>query len=204
MSLIFNVLPVGLIGTNCYLVVNDATHTCLVIDPGGDSERIITKLKELNVTPIAILLTHAHVDHISGITGVLKSFPGLPVFLDDNDRLLYQSPSNAIPPWIPAAKGLPSSQEFCPIENFPFRVIKTPGHTQGSVCFYFEKENVLISGDTLFDGAIGRTDLPGGNFKQLVQSITTQLFCLPEATIVYPGHGASTTIHSAKNIGNLF
>lgn len=194
MTIKISAFPVGFLGTNCYFVINSETSQCLIVDPGGDPQHLLNKLNDLHLEPRAILLTHAHVDHINAIPELKKQFPDLPVMMHEHDLPLYHSKDNSILPWIPATQNLPDTQPFSDIEGFDITLIHTPGHTQGGVCYYLPSISSLISGDTLFDGDIGRTDLPGGNYRQLVSSITEKLFTLPEETIVYPGHGSSSTI----------
>lgn len=187
-------LPVGLLGVNCYLVWDEHSSTGLVIDPGDEPERITGMIRQQGVTPRAILLTHAHVDHIRGVGGVAAAF-AIPVWLHPADRPLYASPANALPPWLPAAEGLPAPcPELPALPELPVRVLHTPGHTPGGVCYHLPAAGMLFTGDTLFQDSIGRTDLPGGDAAALLRSIRTQLLPLPPATRVCPGHGAETTL----------
>ena len=187
-------LPVGPLEVNCYLAYDPAGREALVIDPGDDAEHIVATVRENGLRPAGVLLTHAHVDHIRGVSGVVQQF-GIPVMLHPDDESLYFSPANALLPWVPAATGLPQPSSVpCGLDGLSFSVIATPGHTPGGVCFHFGEASVLFSGDTLFQASIGRTDLPGGDMQTLLTSIRERLLPLPPDTRVYPGHGPPTTI----------
>lgn len=192
---------VGAIGVNCYVVYDDTAPDCLIIDPGDEPQKIINAIQELHLKPIGILLTHAHVDHIRGVSDVSARF-GLPVWCHANDRVIYSSPDNALLPWLPAAKDLPDIMDGEPpqLPTQTYEIIETPGHTPGGVCYYFRQSNVLYSGDTLFQGTYGRTDLPGGHHLSLVNSIRNKLLTLPWKTVVYPGHGGSTCIENEQGV----
>ncbi len=193
-------LTVGPLEVNCYLLANPRRGWGLVIDPGDEAERLISRIKQLDFAPSAILLTHAHVDHIRGVSSLAAAF-SCPVWLHPADHELYHSPANGLPPWLPAAENLPRPiSAVPPNETGPaFSVLHTPGHSPGSCCFYFEEESVLFCGDTLFAGSVGRTDLPGGDQAQLLNSIRQQLLPLPPRTRVMPGHGPPTTIEEEKS-----
>ncbi|MDT8389039.1 MAG: MBL fold metallo-hydrolase [Lentisphaeria bacterium] len=191
-------ISVGVLEVSCYLVWEPESGEGLVIDPGDDAAAVIEAIRADGVKPAAVFLTHAHVDHIRGVPGIVNHF-NIPVILHAGDHGLYHSPNNALLPWIPAAEKLPEPGEMPAFSHLPApRIIHTPGHTQGGVCLYFPTENILFTGDTLFAGSIGRTDFPGGDAEQLIQSIHIQLLTLPDSTIVYPGHGLSTTIGDEK------
>ena len=196
------VLPVGAIGTNCCLVYDDAAKLLCIIDPGGDGAQIADAARSFAPERMQILLTHAHVDHISGIGELVKELPGTPVWVHPDDRGMYLSPDNALEPWLPAAKGLPIPQEQVP-EVPGMKILPLPGHTPGGVGYYFAAEKMLFSGDTLFAGSVGRTDLPGGDWDTLLRSISQTLFALPDDVQVFCGHGPATTIGSEKH-GNPY
>lgn len=197
----FHSVIVGMLEVNCYLVQPDGSDTLFIIDPGGDPNLILQQRKEFDASKNVILLTHAHVDHISGIAELMKLLPVDGVYLSPDDVPLYESPENSIPPFIPAAVGLPPTT--WPLEQPSITVFQTPGHSLGGVCYYFKEMNLLFTGDTLFRGSVGRTDLPGGNYDTLMNSIRTQLLMLPADVRVYPGHGPSTTI-GAECVNNPF
>ena len=189
---------VGVFETNCYFVYPKQRGTLYIIDPGGDEEKL---LETITAFPDAgryqILLTHAHVDHISGAGAVAKKLGLSCVYLHPADHPLYENPENALLPYLPPAKNLPPTQ--WPPEMADFSIITTPGHSPGGVCYYFESLNSLFSGDTLFSGSIGRTDLPGGDYDSLMKSIREKLMILPEKLAVFPGHGEQTTIGIEKS-----
>ena len=198
MKITIETLPVGMLAVNCYLVWESVGRKALIIDPGDEAEEIVREIREKALIPTAILLTHAHVDHIRGVRGVAAEF-GIPVLVSAEDRKLYLSPDNALMPWLSAAKDLPMPVDSLPpVDGLEYTVIHTPGHTPGGVCYYFADDNILFSGDTLFQGSVGRTDLAGGDAEQLMNSIQTKLLNLPSNTRVYPGHGNVTTIGNER------
>lgn len=190
-------LPVGPLQANCYLLKAD-NGSGFIIDPGDEADNIIAAVECLAMTPSEILLTHGHVDHIRGVPETAERF-NVPVFLHSGDTDLYHSPKNEIFPLITAAKNLPP---FSSVDSkqpgSELEIISTPGHTPGGCCYYFPQHNCLFSGDTLFCGSIGRTDLEGGDSQSLRKSIKQKLFPLPADTVVYPGHGPATTIGEEK------
>jgi len=191
--------PVGPLACNCTLIGDEDAHEAVVIDPGDEIGRIHRRLNELGLTLKQILITHAHIDHVGGALE-LKRLTGAPIFLNENDLPLLKmmdsqagwlgitTPDTA-PPDEALADGL-----VVGLARYPALVLHTPGHTQGSVCLHFASQKLLIAGDTLFAGSIGRTDLPGGNFDQILDSICSRLLVLPDETEVLPGHGPVTTI----------
>ena len=190
-------IQVGSFEVNCSLLENEGK--ALVIDPGQESDRIISALEQKGWEPEAILLTHGHFDHVNGIPGLLKRFPELPVFISEEDAKVMSHPMNTLPPeyspvTIPAKNLRTDFRSSSPFALFPsLSVIPTPGHTPGGVCYFFPQEKLLLSGDTLFAGSVGRTDLPGGDMATLMRSLDS-LRALPEDTVVIPGHGMTTTI----------
>jgi glyoxylase-like metal-dependent hydrolase (beta-lactamase superfamily II) len=192
----FTVEVVGMLDVNCYLVPVESSRKLYIIDPGGDTERIVEAAKKYDFNEAIILLTHAHVDHISAVGEVADALNASKVFVHKGDINLYKSPNNHLMPYIPAAKNLP--EVTSEISGDDFEVIETPGHSQGGVCFYFKQIPAVFVGDTIFSNSIGRTDLPGGNHAQLVRSIKEKLMTLPEDLKLYPGHGPATTVGSEK------
>lgn len=197
--MILESFPVGPIACNCTILGDEQTHEAIVIDPGAEVSRIHRRLIELGLTLKQILITHAHLDHIGGAVR-LKKLTDAPIYLNENDiELLGMADSQAAWMGIPVPEtalpdeGLDNGQ-VVGLERYPATVLFTPGHTQGSVCLYFAPEKLLIAGDTLFAGSIGRTDLPGGNYEQIINSLHTQVLTLPDETRVITGHGPETMI----------
>lgn len=197
------ILPVGLLQCNCSVFGDEQSHEAIVIDPGAEIETITEVLAEHGLTAKAIIVTHAHIDHVAGASK-LRALTGAPVYLNSNDtELLDALPVQAS--WLgmetPERTEVDaelSDGRVLQLGNAEFRVLHTPGHTQGSSSIWIPHENKLVAGDTLFRDSIGRTDLPGGNGRQLLSSIKSLLLPLPEETVVIPGHGPSTTIGREK------
>lgn len=188
------VLTLGAFYTNCFLLATTDGKAC-VMDPGFEPETIDAELKKRNLQLQAILLTHAHADHIGAVPELVRRH-GVPVYLHPDDREIYYSEANAFPPLLPRIPDLPE-----PVSSLPSlppglcpTILHTPGHTPGGVSFYFPDSGVIFAGDTLFYHSIGRTDFPGGDREQLSRSIRQSLFTLPVETVVYAGHGPETSI----------
>ncbi len=190
-------IPNGQFVENCYLVIDEASRQCAVIDPGEEAGLILHKLAAAQVDPVAIWLTHAHIDHVLGVARV-KEATGAPVFLHPADRALYERvPEQAVAFGLSAPRLPPPDHAFAQgdlvrVGSLEFQVRHAPGHSPGSVCL--AGPGVVFTGDVLFQGSIGRTDLPGGDFETLLQSIERELLVLPDSTIVYGGHGPHTTV----------
>jgi len=201
--MIHEILPVGMLGCNCSILGDPATREAMVIDPGDDIDQITAILDRHQLTVKMIIITHAHIDHIGGAQK-LRALTGAPVYMNENDSFLadnlamqaawlgIETPQN---PGIdtPAREG-----DVLRAGAIEAQVIHTPGHTPGSISLFIPAENKLIAGDTLFKGSIGRTDLPGGDFRTIMMSIRDKLYTLPETTIVIPGHGEPTDIATEK------
>ncbi len=193
---------VGMVGTNCYVVSNEETSECFLVDPGAYSDKVIAYIREHELKPQAILLTHGHFDHIMGLDGVLREFP-IPVYAQEEEEILLKDASyNASVSYGPAYTFSGASYikdgQILELAGMTIRAIHTPGHTIGGCCYYIESEHVLFSGDTLFHDSVGRTDFPTGSQSQLVRSIREKLLGLPEETVVCPGHKSETTIGHEK------
>ena len=198
-AIILETFPVGPLQCNCTILGDPATHEAIVIDPGEEISRIHRRLTELGLKLTQILITHAHIDHIGGALR-LKHLTGAPILLNQNDlpllAMMEQQASwlgTATPETTPPDASLADGMRVG-LDSYPAEILHTPGHTQGSVCLHFAPMKLLIAGDTLFAGSIGRTDLPGGNARQIIDSIHSRLMVLPEETQVIPGHGPATTV----------
>ncbi|WP_262173346.1 MBL fold metallo-hydrolase [Saccharococcus sp. Marseille-Q5394] len=197
--------PLGPIQTNCYVVYNREGE-CLVIDPGEEGDRIIAEIEKTNGKPLAILLTHAHFDHIGAVDRVRNHF-GIPVHIHEAEHDWLGNPDlngSSRYPGLPLVKNKDADQFLqegeLNIGPFQLEVRHTPGHSPGSVSFVFKEAQFAVVGDTLFKGSIGRTDLPGGDTKTLLQSIHDKLLTLDDEIVVYPGHGPSTTTEEEKDM----
>lgn len=199
-------IPVGPYEVNCY-VLWQAGPEALVVDPGAEADRIESVLSRNGLKVAAYLLTHGHADHLCALATLHRIRPA-PFAMHPEDAEWAFLPRNQIPPHYPAPERPQgifrelSHSQACTDAGLEYRVLATPGHTPGGVCFYFPAERVLISGDTLFAGSVGRTDRPGGAARVLQRSLRT-LTMLPDDTRVYPGHGPETTIGAEKKY-NIF
>ena len=185
--------------TNCYIIADEETKEAMVIDPGGEAEKILELLDILGAKVKYIYLTHCHGDHIGALNEVKSKKNGMILIQKDDYEGLKKPEINLtgtlceIPIAIEADSRV-NDGDILHIGNLEFEVIHTPGHTKGGSSLYCEKEKMLFSGDTLFKGAWGRTDLPTSSFEDIISSISNKLLVLPDETIVYPGHGISTKI----------
>lgn len=186
-------IQVGGYGVNCSILSQGSK--AWIVDPGHEGERIIALLAQNSLEPMGILLTHAHFDHITGTAALQKEFPSLPVYVGTPDAVMFGHPFNQMPgeyPSIGTPANIHDANELTICD-----VIKTPGHTPGGVCYYFPEDKLLLSGDTLFAGSVGRTDFPGGSMAELLNSLR-KLMELPDDTLVIPGHGDFTTIGAER------
>ena len=189
-------ISVGLYEVNCSIL--DMGGKAWIVDPGSEAERIADICKKAGLVPEAILLTHAHFDHIGAIPDLQAAFPGLPVYIGDADMKVITHPMNRMEPFYPLInEPKPLMSASLLEERGGIKVIPTPGHTPGGVCYHFTEDALLLSGDTLFAGSVGRTDFPGGDIAALARSLAA-LAKLPDETTVVPGHGPETTIGAEK------
>lgn len=186
------ILTVGPLAVCCYLVICPETGKTAIIDPGGDENRILKKLEELRVTPVYILATHGHADHVCGAWRLRRELH-VPVVMHEADDTFFRTPEAmavfsawGFEPNEPADFTFKDGDVFS-VGILRLKVLHTPGHSPGSVCFY-DGEKYLFTGDTLFVGAVGRADLPGGNFQEMLRSIESKILSLPDETIILPGH----------------
>lgn len=198
-------LILGDFETNCYVVrMDESASDCLVIDPGMGADSLIEFLRQHQFHPVATLLTHGHVDHIVGTTALHQHFPEARIYIHKLDAPMLTDPHAN----LSAFAGIVFAAEPADVlledgdtveqAGITLKVLHTPGHTPGGICLYAQQEGLVFVGDTLFADSVGRTDFPGGDMDQLVESIRMKLFTLPDATAVYPGHGMRTTIGREK------
>lgn len=201
--MVFENVVVGALGVNCFILGCKETGLGIVVDPGDEVERILAEVQRQKLSLVAIINTHGHFDHIGGNLQLTQTTKA-PLYIHQAD-----APMLARVAQVSAMYGLPGENSpeadhaledrmVITFGNQQLQVIHTPGHTPGGCCLYLEQHQKLIAGDTLFADGVGRTDLPGGSHSQLVESIKTRLFCLPDTVQVYPGHGPATTIGHEK------
>lgn len=199
----FDVIVVGPLGVNCSLLGCQSTGQAVVVDPGGDAERILAAIQQRGLTVTTIINTHGHFDHV-GANARLKQATGAELMIHPADQPMLSRVTTVAGMYGMQAENSPEPDrlledgQIIRFGQHALQVIHTPGHTPGGCCLYLEAEQKLISGDTLFADGVGRTDLPGGSHEQLVTSIRTRLFTLPDQIEVWPGHGPATTIGHEK------
>ena len=192
-------LAVGLLGCNCTVLGDEESREAIVVDPGYDIPRILAVLAKHQLTVKQIVVTHAHIDHIASALD-LKQITGAPILYSEADLPLVAMMDaqadwlNVAIPTVKPPDHSPKDGEQVSVRGIDVTVLHTPGHTEGSLCLHVPAANLLLAGDTLFAGGVGRTDLPGGNTEKLLSSIRERLLPLPDATQVIPGHGPATTI----------
>lgn len=201
-KLIIEKTTLGVCVTNCYYIHREGSNKAILIDPAENGRYLFQLIKEKNLELSAILLTHGHFDHIMG-GDELRKLSGVKIYAPKAEEdLLLDSEANISAIWATPYTLKPDvfydDGDEIDIEGMQFKVITTPGHTVGSCCLYLEKDAVLFSGDTLFQGSVGRTDFPTGSAGQLARSLREKILTLPENVLVYPGHGPSTDIGYEK------
>lgn len=201
--MIFQMMQVGPLGVNCYIVGDEPAREVAVIDPGGNARQIAETLANLRVMVKAILVTHAHFDHVMGVEA-LKRATGAPLMVGAKEKPLLESVEKqgktfgiAVPP-IPDPERWLSEGDMVEIGSLKLQVLDVPGHSPGSIALYDAQDGVVFVGDVLMRGTVGRTDFAGGSFEDLLRSIRTKLYTLPDGTKVYSGHGPMTTIGEEK------
>lgn len=203
--MIINHLILGEYHTNCYILrESKAAKDCLIIDTGLDVDELIDFLKQHNLNPVAVVITHGHADHVTGLAALRNRFPHIKVYIHKLDAGMLNGEKDN----LASVAGVPFNPEHADFTvedgdvieqaNIKLDVLHTPGHTQGGICLYSKNDAIIFTGDTLFADSVGRTDIPGGNAEQLIRSIQQKLCPLPDDTIVYPGHGHQTTIAREK------
>ncbi|MDW5299915.1 MAG: MBL fold metallo-hydrolase [Sedimentibacter sp.] len=199
--MIFEAITVGSYYSNCYIVGSDETKEAAIIDPGAEFNKIDKKIIELGVKPKMIILTHAHGDHIGAVEELVEKY-GVKVYIHADDaQALIDSQTNlskvlfgkniSINP-----DGMLKDGDELHLSDLKFEIIHTPGHTKGGICI--KVGNIMMTGDTLFNNSIGRTDFPGGSFEEIINSIQEKIFKYDEDIIIYPGHNSPSTIKSEK------
>lgn len=190
--------------TNTYILYNEETMEGLVVDPSFSPEQYIKAIKEKKIHLTSIFLTHAHVDHMAGMNELRKAFPEARMYMDKRGRPFLRDPERNLsymfptPTLVDDADVWVKDGDEIETSGYTFQVIDTSGHTPGGISFYLKKEGIVFTGDSLFQGSIGRTDFPGGSMKELTGSIRKNLFTLPDSTVVLSGHGEQTTIGQEK------
>lgn len=194
----------GMVQTNCYCIYNEGEENALIVDPGADGDMIIEKLDGKGLKVKAVLLTHAHFDHIGGVEALVKKYGCKVYACEDEKDIVCSGDLNLSATFgermvLGDVTYLPDGYEINE-GSLKCRLIATPGHTKGSCCYYFESEGILFTGDTLFCGSVGRTDFPTGSASTLVRSIREKLLILPDGTACFPGHGESTSIGTERAV----
>jgi glyoxylase-like metal-dependent hydrolase (beta-lactamase superfamily II) len=192
--------------TNCYILRDSASaNACLIIDTGLDPAPLLDFLTEYKLNPIALILTHGHADHTAAVPILRKSYPGIKVYIHKFDAEMLTGQGNNLASLAGVsfstapAEVMLTEGRVIDLAGINLKVLHTPGHTPGGVCLYNKDKGIVFVGDTLFAGSVGRTDFPGGNMTQLIESINQKLLSLPDNTICYPGHGPATTIGEERN-----
>ncbi len=193
---------VSVCATNCYFAINDDTKEVLIVDPGASAKQLAEKVKEHGFKPAGILLTHGHFDHVAAAEE-LAQLLNVKIYAHEAEQDTLETPGLNLSGWEGKAETYHADvyvkdEQELELAGFKVKVLFTPGHTVGGCCYYFTEQGVLFSGDTLFEGSIGRTDFPKGSASQLIRAIKDKLMILPDETAVYPGHGDMTGIGTER------
>ena len=200
MSPVVDRYELGPIGTNCYIVrAERGASEAVVVDPGADAARLRLELAGMGAACIAILITHGHWDHLGGVADLAEG-TGAPVHMAEDERTLLEDVNSFVPPGVHLRPYTPDvllqGGETLDLAGISFETVRVPGHSPAHLAYH--ADGCLFSGDVLFAGSVGRTDFPGGSGRQLAAGIRSKLFTLPDATVVYPGHGPATTVGAEK------
>ena len=197
--MILEMLTVGPFQENCYIIGDEDSGVGAVIDPGDEAARIAMAVEETGLDIGSIIVTHAHIDHVGGVISLADEYSCPVLMHEESEPLLEGLPTQAMMMGIrfgkvPTVDRYVADEETLEVGDLRLRSLYTPGHAPGHLAFYVEDEGLVLSGDALFAGSVGRVDLPGGSMEVLMRSIEDRLLTLPEETVVYPGHGPRTTI----------
>ena len=201
-------MVLGPVYTNCYFLKNKETGEALIVDPADSPKRIFQKVEDMGAKPVGILLTHGHFDHVTAMEE-LRRDRGVPVYACEQEQAVLADPDKNLSVQFQGgglhlkADMLLKDGETFEAAGYTFQMLHTPGHTEGSCCYYVKSEKVLFSGDTLFEGSYGRIDFPTGSGRQMIHSVADILLNLPDDTNVYPGHMGYTTIADEKQYNPL-
>ncbi len=205
--MILEILVVGPLAVNCFIIGCDSTREAVIIDPGDETDQILEIVNQKKLKVKYILLTHGHVDHLAAAKS-LKAKLDVKLLMHKDDLALVQNaPTQAamfgLPdPGVPSADQYVEEGDKISVGKLEFKVLHTPGHSPGSVTYFINEK--LFVGDLIFSGSIGRTDLPGGSYEQLIQSVKNKIFSQPDSTDIYPGHGPATTVGTEKATNPFF
>ena len=187
-------VPAGICEANCYILVDEDTKDCVIIDAGGDADKIETAVESMSGKPKYVILTHGHFDHVGGVEEICSKY-NIPFYISRADEE-YMEKDSSVFGTLPKASVYIKEGDTIKLGSYEIKVIETPGHTKGGLCFFVD--NKVFTGDTLFQGSVGRTDFPGGDMNEIISSIKNKLLPLGDDVEVYPGHGPSSSIRFEK------
>lgn len=198
--MIIKAIPAGIYGANCYVICDEETMEAVVLDPGGDSDYLISQIDKIGAKVKYILLTHGHVDHVGGVVDLKRKY-NVPFYIHKADEEMIMMGTEVFGD-LPVADGYIKEGDIITFGNLKVKCIHTPGHTPGGVCFLIEDK--VFTGDTLFQGSIGRTDFAGGSYEQIISSIVNKILPLGDNVEVYPGHAFQNPLLFLKRLEILF